>query len=92
MILSYYAIFQNGEEINRIAAEEEFVKKYTSKMGYTYKLITVECDELKSPEERLTELEKENTLLKAQLQAQADRSEFIEDCIAEMAMQVYSNV
>lgn len=33
---------------------------------------------------------KENTLLKAQIKAQSDREEFIEDCIAEMAMQVYS--
>lgn len=37
-------------------------------------------------------LKKENSLLKAQIQAQVDRSEFIEDCIAEMAMQVYSDV
>ena len=31
----------------------------------------------------------ENALLRAQVQALADRGEFIEDCIAEMAMQVY---
>ena len=35
-------------------------------------------------------LETENALLKAQLQAQTERSDFIEDCIAEMAMQVYA--
>lgn len=34
----------------------------------------------------------ENKILKAQLQAQADRSDFIEDCIAEMAAQVYGGV
>ena len=34
----------------------------------------------------------ENKLLKAQLQAQSDRSDFIEDCIAEMAIQVYGGV
>lgn len=34
----------------------------------------------------------ENKMLKAQLQAQADRSDFIEDCIAEMAAQVYGGV
>lgn len=34
----------------------------------------------------------ENKLLKAQLQAQTDRSDFIEDCIAEMATQVYGGV
>lgn len=41
-------------------------------------------------EERISQLESENALLKAQLQAQSDRSDFIEDCIAEMAMQVYA--
>lgn len=32
----------------------------------------------------------ENKLLKAQLQAQTERSDFIEDCIAEMAGVVYN--
>ena len=35
------------------------------------------------------ELEAENKMLRAQLQAATDRQDFIEDCIAEMAMQVY---
>ena len=35
------------------------------------------------------ELEAENKLLKAQIAAQSDRADFVEDCIAEMAMQVY---
>lgn len=35
------------------------------------------------------ELQEENDLLRAQIQALSDRGEFIEDCIAEMAMQVY---
>lgn len=42
------------------------------------------------PPKTLEELERENKLLKAQLQAQSDRADFIEDCIAEMAMQVYN--
>lgn len=42
----------------------------------------------KTPEE----LAAENKLLKAQLQAQSDRADFIEDCIAEMAVQVYGGV
>ena len=40
----------------------------------------------------LDSLKKENKLLKAQLQAQTERSDFIEDCIAEMATQVYGGV
>ena len=40
---------------------------------------------------RLVERERENKLLKAQIAAQSDRADFVEDCIAEMAMQVYNN-
>lgn len=40
-----------------------------------------------SPIELLTA---ENHLLKAQMQAQSGRNDFIEDCIAEMAMQIYN--
>ena len=36
------------------------------------------------------ELQEENNLLRAQVQSLSDRGEFIEDCIAEMAMLVYS--
>lgn len=36
------------------------------------------------------ELEAENVLLKAQVQAIAERSEFVEDCIAEIATEVYN--
>ena len=38
----------------------------------------------------IQELQKENSLLSAQLRAQTERSDFVEDCIAEMAMQVYA--
>ena len=36
------------------------------------------------------ELAEENKRLKAQIAANVDRQEFLEDCIAEMASQVYS--
>lgn len=36
------------------------------------------------------ELEAENKMLRAQLQAATNRQDFIEDCIAEMAMVVYA--
>lgn len=38
----------------------------------------------------IDDIKKENKLLKAQLQAQTERSDFIEDCIAEMAGIVYN--
>lgn len=37
------------------------------------------------------ELEAENVLLKAQIQAISDRNDFMEDCIAEMATVVYAD-
>jgi len=37
----------------------------------------------------IPELESQNTLLTAQIQALEARGEFLEDCLAEMAMQVY---
>lgn len=42
------------------------------------------------PPKSNAELEAENKLLKAQIQAQSDRSDFLEDCIAEMAGQLYN--
>lgn len=44
------------------------------------------------PEKPVTveDLQAENKLLKAQVKAQSDRSDFIEDCIAEMAGVVYA--
>ncbi len=36
------------------------------------------------------ELAEENRRLKAQIAANADRQDFLEDCLAEMASQVYS--
>lgn len=38
----------------------------------------------------IEQLQQENKLLKAQLKAQTERSDFIEDCIAEMAGVVYN--
>lgn len=36
--MSVYKIYQGGEEINRIVADEEFVEEYCPKHGYTYEL------------------------------------------------------
>lgn len=46
--------------------------------------------EAKANEKSKADLVAENALLKAQITAATERSDFIEDCIAEMAMQVYS--
>ena len=41
-------------------------------------------------DERITNLETENAMLKAQITAQSDQMDFYEDCIAEMASIVYA--
>lgn len=52
----------------------------------------IEADkpELPLPQPTIKDLIKENELLKAQIKAQSDRNDFMEDCIAEMSMHVYS--
>lgn len=40
--------------------------------------------------ERVTALEEENTLLKAQIAAQSEQMDFYEECIVEMASVVYA--
>lgn len=51
------------------------------------KYVLVDC---KTRNERAVDnLVAENSLLKSQLQALLSRNEFIEDCMAEMAMQIY---
>lgn len=57
----------------------------------TYKRVDAVEEKVKLSE-ALSEAQAENKLLKAQLQAQSDRADFIEDCIAEMAVQVYGGV
>ena len=77
---------------------------YTERGVLRYKLVDgkivertaeeIEADKAKLPKPVIpktnAELEQENKLLKAQLNAATERSDFIEDCIAEMAMQVYA--
>lgn len=49
-----------------------------------------EPDPEPTTDERITNLETENAMLKAQITAQSDQMDFYEDCIAEMASIVYA--
>lgn len=51
---------------------------------------TVERVPYEIPEPMSSSTPSEVDILKAQLKAQTDRCDFLEDCIAEMAMQVYN--
>ena len=81
----YFNIYENKIKINSIIGDEDFVKELCLNNNYTYEKI--EVPEKKSDVEKI---QQENKLLKAQLQAQTERSDFIEDCIAEMAGVIYN--
>ena len=54
------------------------------------KWIGDEYDSAATQAQRITALEAENKLLRAQMSAQSDQLDFYEDCIAEMAAVVYA--
>jgi hypothetical protein len=58
------------------------------KDAVTGKEATIKPTEM-TPEEKIAALVEENLLLKAQNKALSDRTDFIEDVIAEIAIQVY---
>lgn len=76
----YWEIYQDDQLINTIVADEQFCKDYCQENGYTYK----PAPEKKPEPTPIEQLQKENILLKAQIQAQSDRADFMEGCIAEM--------
>ncbi len=72
---------------------EGFYKPKWNGVGWVEGLTQSEIDAIRSQPTDKTEMEilkEENTLLKAQIQAASDRSDFHEELIAEMAMLVYS--
>ena len=91
-----FRLFPNGEEnpafINDLGLHLWRYEHNLIRMA-TEKERAAELDEQSSlpssPLPSLDQLTEENRLLRAQIQAQSDRGDFLEDCIAEMAMQVY---
>lgn len=79
----FSAVISDGDTETALEnAELVQVKQYGAEWWFI--LREIPADELER--RRLVE---ENELLRAQVKALSDRGEFIEDCIAEMAMQVY---
>ena len=79
-------ILQQDNGVAVIATQERYDAVYSPATDKTYSIgafFVVEEDEAAA-------LRAENKLLKAQVQAQTERSDFIEDCIAEMAGVVYA--
>lgn len=67
----------------------EFDYHYVYWIDEENKLQTQECKITPPQKSPVQILQEENTLLKAQVKAMSERSDFIEDCIAEMASKVY---
>jgi hypothetical protein len=67
----------------------EFDYHYVYWIDEENKLQTQECKIAPPQKSPVQILQEENTLLKAQVKAMSERSDFIEDCIAEMATKVY---
>lgn len=86
-----YAIINDGVIVNIIICEDDDVALLMDGIPVDDSYGIGDIFQFpKSESERIGALESENALLKAQLQAQSERSDFIEDCIAEMAMLTYA--
>lgn len=88
-----YCIVSDGVIVNIIVAEADYAEEIGAVPGYDGATIGESYNPPPPPpttEERVAALEAENKLLKEQVSAQADQTEFYEDCIAEMATVVYA--
>lgn len=82
--LRYILRQDNGVAV--IATQESHNAVYSPTTDKTYPIGEFFVEE----EDEVATLRAENKLLRAQVQAQTERSDFIEDCIAEMAGVVYA--
>ena len=81
---------KDGEQL--VDASPPSMRQHAGSTGFISPIWEQEhpAPEIKPAPMSNAELEAENKLLKAQIAAQSDRADFVEDCIAEMAMQVYN--
>lgn len=71
-------------------AQTVLYKQNLEQDGKCYSWMIVDHKDTTTVVHNNADLTAENKLLKAQVQAQTERSDFLEDCLAEMAMQVYN--
>lgn len=78
----YWIIYDSeGNEINRIAADEDFTKALCEENGWIYKAYNPVSHDIEIIAV-VSDTSKINVI--------SDRIDFLEDCVAEMAMQVYN--
>lgn len=75
---------RNGDVCDLVSASDEtFIKELCEENGWTYKAIREDKSFI------IPETPNPTTLTNEKIKALDTRQDFIEDCIAEMAMQVY---
>lgn len=79
-----YKIYKDGELVNRIVADEDFCRGNYSEDGYSYEL------EPEPPSEDEPTPEEQNARLRAQVAMLQEQQTFLEDCLLEMAEEVYA--
>lgn len=86
-----YLIVSDGIIVNIIVCDsDEIASAFNAVPFYNGAAIGNPYEPPPTTEERVDQLEAENKLLTEQIKASNDRSDFIEDCIAEMASIVYA--
>lgn len=91
--MNYCILGEDKQILNIIVCDADFAAELGALPSYDGAAIGEAYSPPPPPpttEERVAALESENTMLKAQVSAQADQAEFYEDCIAEMAAVVYA--
>lgn len=78
--MNIYEIYDNNSS-NKIVSDASEIEKIAKSLNMKYRLVE---------EMKFIKTVDDISLLKAQLKAQTERSDFIEDCIAEMAGVVYN--
>lgn len=81
--MGFVTLTLDGDLVTALTVDQEALDAYKAEHP----------DTGEEPEEPVTldSLKAENKLLKAQIQAQTERADFVEDCIAEMAAVVYAD-
>jgi hypothetical protein len=90
-----FSIEKPGIAVDYVELEDNFTPEMTKQyrvndgsLSIVERLMSETTEDEETPV-TLESLQEENKLLKAQVQAQSDRSDFLEDCIAEMALEIY---
>lgn len=81
-----YEIYHNTTLINTIICDPDYIEEYCELGEYSYKELS---EPIKTEMGQTSDIPNNKTL-SAKIQAIIDQQSFLEDCIAEMATEVYA--